>query len=74
MKEILETGKCQCIYEPRGDYGLEGFQLNDIYSYEKQKSIKNGIYYKILLNDQLSPLYGEYCKQKAFNKCFKVIK
>jgi len=61
---------CLCIYEPRGDNGLEGFLLNSIYKYEKKKD-SQGFYYRIF------PIFGydyyETCGPNVFKKHFKEV-
>ncbi len=72
MLTILESGHCICKYEPRGDYGLEGYQLNEMYRYEVRHNDKDGTYYKVFPDKHLTPLYGETCSKKQFNKCFDI--
>lgn len=71
--KIIENGSCECIYEPRGDFGLEGFSLNTIYKYELRVEPKIGLYYKVFPNDPFIPSYGSTCTNKAFRKCFKIV-
>lgn len=69
---VLHSGRCKCIYEPRGDYGLEGFQLNKFYDYEMRESPKYGKYFKINCGDVFNPTYGQTCTPRAFNKFFGI--
>lgn len=69
--KILEIGIAECKYEPRGDYGLEGYQLNQIYNYEYVDSIAHGQYYRVI-PDKNMPEYKESCKRGAFHKCFTI--
>ncbi|MCA9404312.1 MAG: hypothetical protein KC897_11060, partial [Candidatus Omnitrophica bacterium] len=43
MIDIIERGWCECIREPRGDHGLEGYQRNERYYYElvQKSSLKH---------------------------------
>lgn len=70
--KLLHRGRCKCVYEPRGDYGLEGYQLNLFYDYEMRQSEQHGRYYKVNCNDKLSPGYGQTCTPRAFNKFFEI--
>lgn len=57
LKKLLP---CKCICEPRGDYGLEGFQLGEMYYY---KINPTGLY-NIFGKDNLSSsklLNTDYC-------------
>lgn len=56
--------QCICIYEPRGDYGLEGFELKTVYNCERMNN-----YYRIYLQND----YYETCSIKVFNKYFKLL-
>jgi hypothetical protein len=63
---VCLKGKCECVYEPRGDNGLEGFMLNTIYIFEKMKD-KKGIYFRIYLSSD----YYETCGPVVFRRYFK---
>lgn len=55
---------CQCMIEPRGDHGLEGFQRDCIYFFEiKEKYVR--VY--------LTPDYYETCSTRTFIYYFKEI-
>ena len=71
---ILETGICECIFEPRGDWGLEGYQLGEHYKYELKETQKDGKYYKVFPDRFLIASYGETCGKNTFKKCFHIIK
>ena len=55
MKTLLHSGRVKCIYEPRGDYGLEGYQLDQFYDYEMFE--KDGKKYARVYPDKLFPSY-----------------
>jgi len=67
-----ETGECICIYEPRGDNGLEGYQLNNTYKYAYNDSEN---YYKVYPTDidGRPDDYCERCGPKIFAKYFKIV-
>lgn len=72
MNEIIESGRCKCVYEPRGDYALEGYQLNDFYDYELKIGDK-GRYFKVYPGSiSRSRIYGECCSVRTFRKCFEI--
>jgi len=67
---ILEDGVAKCIFEPRGDNGLEGYQLNDEYKYQLMvQNLPSGPakYYRIYLSDD----YYETCGRYVFGCYFK---
>lgn len=59
---------CKCKFEPRGDYGLEGFDYNNIYLYKEIKNNK-----KKYIRIYHEPLYYETCSFLTFKKYFKEI-
>lgn len=73
-----ETGICECIYEPRGDNGLEGFNIKEEYKYEKKirlgelggNSVKPKAYYRVYLDSE----YYECCNSGVFKKFFEIKK
>lgn len=72
-KTILVSGMCECIYEPRGDHGLEGYQLRDKYRFQKVTPDKKGrIYFRVFPDDVLIPSYYETCSERSFEKYFNV--
>lgn len=68
---IKETGVCQCIYEPRGDNGLEGYQRDEMYSYQLKHSAEDGDYYKVFPEE--GSAYGETCGKRIFKRHFKIV-
>ena len=78
--EIISYGKCICVYEPRGDYGLEGYQLGDEHPYQLKKSKDGKKYYKVFpitvkemeRKGMEDPIYGECCTSNQFKKCFNI--
>jgi len=58
---------CECIYEPRGDGGLEGYQLSEKYYCYKI----NNIYHRVYPDE--SDGYYETCSKQTFNKYFKLL-
>lgn len=67
-KEFLN--KAICIYEPRGDHGLEGYLLNRTYLFQMCYD-KKGKYYRIFPSEELD--YYECCGPINFKKYFKEI-
>lgn len=65
------TGICECINEPRGDHGLEGYQLGEFYKYDLRVSGCGKTFYKIYPDKNFAS-YGENCSRKHFNQFFKV--
>ena len=70
MKTLLHSGRVKCIYEPRGDYGLEGYQLDQFYDYEMFE--KDGKKYARVYPDKLFPSYFECCSFYHFNTVFEI--
>ena len=67
MKPTVNPQKARCHTEPRGDDGLEGFQLNEVYEVD---AIHETNVYAIYLNGSLEA-------QKTltiFNRYFELIK
>jgi hypothetical protein len=64
-------GKCICIYEPRGDHGLEGYQLNDTYLFQICYDKKGKKYYRVFPTEETD--YYETCGPIIFKKYFKEI-
>ena len=59
------SGKCKCTKEPKGENGLEGYCINEIFDYEE----KNGIY-RIYPDKEFTPTYYETCGKNTFLKFF----
>lgn len=71
MTKILDSGRCKCVYEPRGDYGLEGYQINEFYNFERKENYISAQYFRVY-PDKNFPYYGENCTVRAFSKFFKI--
>mgnify|MGYP001573325215 CR=1 FL=1 len=69
--KILKEGLAVCIYEPRGEKGLEGYSLERGYHYQIIESNKDN-YYKIF-PDKNDMIYGETCSKNFFKKCFNTV-
>ena len=71
--------KCKCIYEPRGDHGLEGYVLGEIYSCEYRQD-KDGAYWRVfptgshVREPNKNPAYYETCGPIIFVRYFVIIK
>lgn len=73
-RRVIESGICVCHYEPRGNHGLEGYQLNGVYRYEfvKIDGVDDG-YYRVYPCD-LPSSYYETCSKRAFTTHFKLLR
>ena len=70
MNKCLDAFQAKCIYEPRGDAGLEGFQLNKLYDVQHMSEDKNKRpYYRVYVDCGLD--YYETCSKIMFNRHFK---
>ena len=68
----MKINWCRCIYEPRGENGLEGYLCGEKYRYEYRERDRDGKpYYRVypvFLNN-----YYETCGTKVFSRYFKKI-
>ena len=64
------SDRAECIFEPRGDNGLEGYSLGNLYYYELMYD-KKGKYYRMYPTDETD--YYETCGPNVFKKYFKII-
>ncbi|HHF3053150.1 TPA: hypothetical protein ACPJ1H_003965 [Vibrio alginolyticus] len=71
MYESCEFGLAVCVFEPRGEKGLEGYQLGEQYAYRKMKSVTPGQppYYRVF--PTFDSDYYETCSTRTFNRFFK---
>ena len=70
--EIISKGKCECYNAPRGDAGLEGYEIRDTYKFEKcRKKGKREKYYR-LYHDWDTDYY-ECCGATQFAENFKIL-
>ena len=69
LKECVHdhTEVCKCIREPRGENGLEGFEINETYIFIEHNNIHR--VYLVYLDIK----YYETCGKNTFNKFFKKI-
>jgi len=64
-----ETGSCTCICEPRGEHGLEGYQLDEKYLFERMvNNDTDKVHFKVY---PCGIDYAEYCKKGIFRRYFK---
>ena len=68
----IKQGTAKCIYEPRGDSGMEGFQLNEIYKFKLMED-NAGQYIRVFVGSLDYPNYYETCTKTAFKKHFEEI-
>ena len=65
---------CQCIYEPRGSNGLEGYNRDYYYLCEYKDKDKNGRpYYRVYPEYRPDDIYYETCGTGTFKKFFKIV-
>lgn len=62
-----ESGLATCIYEPRGDNGLEGYQLKGKYLYEFMER-NNKKWFRVYPNESE---YYETCSKQVFLRFFE---
>lgn len=67
--QILGEGTVECVYEPRGIFGMEGYSRGDRYKYQMVKDDVRGKYFRLWPSME-SPEYYETCSMFAFNRCF----
>jgi len=72
MNITQKTGKCFCYYEPKGEHGLEGYDLNKYYIYKllKNKDKKPQKWFRIY---HTKNGYCETCGFYIFKKYFKIV-
>lgn len=63
-------GKAKCIYDPRGDHGLEGYQLEGVYNFQVCYD-KKGKYYRVFPTEETD--YYETCGPIIFKRYFEEI-
>lgn len=66
---VKEEFTVECIYEPRGYSGLEGYQFGEKYK-AQLCSVEGRHYYRVYPSDDG---YYETCGKISFNKFFKRI-
>ncbi len=72
--KILTTGTAICIKEPRGEYGLEGYNKGDTYAFEVCHPDKLGDkYVRVYHGSTEESDYYETCGPGEFKKFFKEI-
>lgn len=73
--KVIKEGIAECVFEPRGDNGLEGYQLGDKYCYQAMDKDKNGKpYYRVYPESSNGfGTYYETCGPTIFAQYFKEI-
>lgn len=73
MASVIKAGSAKCIFEPRGDHGLEGYQLGDIYRFQYMDRDKNGKpYYRVYPESSNGfETYYETCGPRVFKEHFQ---
>ena len=69
---IQDQGTCECILEPSGKGGLEGYVSGEKYRYMHMSHDKHGKpYYRVFTSD-LWPDYYETCDESLFRAHFTI--
>lgn len=63
-------GVCECIREPRGKGGMEGYDLRERYTFRRMKRVPGGGTYVRVYH---RPDYYETCGPVEFLELFKII-
>ena len=69
---VSQSGTCRCVFQPEGRYGLEGYQLGEVYRFSLMNSETPYSYYRVYPGGSF-PDYYETCSRLAFNFCFDVV-
>lgn len=85
VAQIISHGRCQCLNEPRGDNGLEGYQLGLTYRFEEVR-LKGKRHFRVYpgteqrMGRRTTPEglvadteYYETCGPKIFNRHFQKV-
>lgn len=67
--ELIRTGQCRCIDEPKGKHGLEGYQLNESYKYQIVRN-EDETYMRVYPSAMFPDFY-ETCGSATFKRYFK---
>lgn len=70
--KIIQSGKCECIYMPMGDHGLEGFQLDTIHPFEKVITKDDRTLMRVYPGPPFTD-YFENCTPAVFKRYFKEV-
>lgn len=70
--EVIEIGVAECIYEPRGDNGLEGYVLGLNYLFHKIRRPDGRKYYRVWPSVGVD--YYECAGPTMFKRYFKYVK
>ena len=66
------NGVCRCICEPRGDNGLEGYQVGEAYRYRKMIGPDQRCFYKVYPSKEQAD-YCEACGPNVFKRFFEEV-
>lgn len=69
--DTLREFKAECIWEPRGELGLEGYQLGDIVTTIECRNSERR-WFRVF-PDEGFPHYYEVCSIVGFNRYFKEV-
>lgn len=68
--EVIEDGQAACIFAPMGDNGLEGYQHQDTYRFQRMRC--DGQEWFRVYPDPDIPDYYETCGPKVFPRYFQI--
>ena len=69
---VTEEGVAVCTYEPRGDFGLEGYQLNSNYLYQYMETALGEKYARVYpAAETKKSNYYETCRIGTFKRFFE---
>jgi hypothetical protein len=71
--ELIEESFCKCIFQPMGDYGLEGYQKNNTYRAQIMLNTQTRQKYVRVYPDNSFPDYYETCSTRNFKDYFAMI-
>lgn len=69
-RSLLAEGRAECLLEPRGENGLEGYVRTRTYKFQKMEDAK-GIYYRMFPDPESD--YYETCPASKFKWFFREI-
>lgn len=71
--KMLKNGLAECIFEPRGDNGLEGYQLGQLHKFEAMFGGQKNRHYFRIYPDKNDDTYFETCGTTLFKRYFKIV-
>ena len=77
IQKVVSEGLCTCKWDPRGDYGLEGYQIDEEYSFERKECSEQGKFVRVTSisieeSGFFNHPFGDAMKVSTFNKIFNI--